>query len=724
MGRLAFIVSARAVACLLLCVVFACPTPSVAAPPGGVEKELEELARVLRSRDSAATYGRLVAFARRHEGDVYGARAALALGYRDLLHGRQKDAEHWFVLAERDPVLREYAVFWAAQAARSLGHIADAIERLESFRRDFLSSAMTEQAVEALASNALDAREPQRALFALEAYEKTPEKPALLLLRARARELDRNASGAAQDYLTIYYRFPLSLEARSAGERIPPLSRSLGRAFPEVTAAERLARAEAFYQARRWKDARAEFERIVPRLSGADRERARLRTAQCRAELHGGPKVLDALKLEDAEADAERLYSLALEYRSRKQEAAMVAAIERAAARAPRSAWAAEALFLGGNYFWMHLDRARAAGYYRRVLEQESSGPAAVSSHYRLALFAYLEKAPETRAMFEEHLRRFPGSTYTTESLYWLGRNAERAGDAGLARAFFLKLAERYPQTYFGAQAREHLRQLGSANTDAVEVLDLIPAPPTLPTLNGPLPPVGAAHEERARALRSIAFDSSAEIEWRAGFAETGAARLMVNAAEAAIESGRYGAAIVMTRQAMPELEARRWEEVPLEVWRAAFPLPYSAAIRQAAGRQGLDPMLVAGLIRQESTFQSDAVSRAGAVGLMQVMPGTGKRLARALKISYSRAKLFQPEYNLKLGTRYLADLLKQLGSVEAVLAAYDAGEDRVAGWQAERPFEDIAEFVGSIPITETREYVQIVKRNAEIYRRLEAARQ
>jgi soluble lytic murein transglycosylase len=129
--------------------------------------------------------------------------------------------------------------------------------------------------------------------------------------------------------------------------------------------------------------------------------------------------------------------------------------------------------------------------------------------------------------------------------------------------------------------------------------------------------------------------------------------------------------------------------------------------------------MLVAGLIRQESAFQPRSVSRAKAIGLMQVMPGTGKILARQLNIPFNKSKLFDPEYNLRLGTKYLANLVAMFGSEEPALAAYDAGEARIAGWQAERKYDEMAEFVESIPITETREYVQIVSRNASIYRRL-----
>ncbi len=169
----------------------------------------------------------------------------------------------------------------------------------------------------------------------------------------------------------------------------------------------------------------------------------------------------------------------------------------------------------------------------------------------------------------------------------------------------------------------------------------------------------------------------------------------------------------------MPQLESRRLPELPEEVWRTVYPFVYGESIQATAEMAGLDPMLVAGLIRQESVFQAQAVSRAGAIGLMQVMPPTGRQLARQLRLSYAKKKLFQPEFNLRLGTVHLARLVRQYDSVEAALAAYNAGESRVAQWRAGRTFSEPAEFVESIPFTEQREYVQIVLRNREIYRSL-----
>jgi len=107
------------------------------------------------------------------------------------------------------------------------------------------------------------------------------------------------------------------------------------------------------------------------------------------------------------------------------------------------------------------------------------------------------------------------------------------------------------------------------------------------------------------------------------------------------------------------------------------------------------------------------------AIGLMQILPKEGRRLAKERKVRYTKASLFDPTVNIELGMLYIADLTRTTGAPEYAAAAYNAGEDRLALWKAERPFDEIPEFVESIPFTETREYVQIVVRNAAMYRML-----
>ena len=134
-----------------------------------------------------------------------------------------------------------------------------------------------------------------------------------------------------------------------------------------------------------------------------------------------------------------------------------------------------------------------------------------------------------------------------------------------------------------------------------------------------------------------------------------------------------------------------------------------------------LDPYLLAGLIRQESEFNPQAVSPAKAYGLTQIRPATGRQFARKAGVpKFTTRVLSQPAANLKIGCSILRSMLDQQGGkVEQTLAAYNAGPMRVVEWMTWNTYREPAEFVESIPFTETRDYVQAVLRNAEMYRRL-----
>jgi soluble lytic murein transglycosylase len=115
------------------------------------------------------------------------------------------------------------------------------------------------------------------------------------------------------------------------------------------------------------------------------------------------------------------------------------------------------------------------------------------------------------------------------------------------------------------------------------------------------------------------------------------------------------------------------------------------------------------------------AISHANAYGLMQLLPEVGRTMAKEVKLKpYSTASLLEPVPNLRLGTRYFKQMIEgNGGKVEYALAAYNAGSNRVADWLTNGQYQDMPEFVESIPFTETREYVQAILRNVQVYKKL-----
>jgi soluble lytic murein transglycosylase len=155
-------------------------------------------------------------------------------------------------------------------------------------------------------------------------------------------------------------------------------------------------------------------------------------------------------------------------------------------------------------------------------------------------------------------------------------------------------------------------------------------------------------------------------------------------------------------------------------VLRLVFPYPLRSMIEREAGEHGLDPYLLVALIRQESTFRPAVVSRAGAHGLMQLMPATARGLARRAGISWDARYLSSAEANLHLGAMHLAALLRQYdGQVVPALAAYNAGGRPVSRWLRYPEASDPVRWVERIPYVETRGYVRSVLRNRGVYRGL-----
>ncbi|MEW6243288.1 MAG: lytic transglycosylase domain-containing protein [Bacillota bacterium] len=152
-----------------------------------------------------------------------------------------------------------------------------------------------------------------------------------------------------------------------------------------------------------------------------------------------------------------------------------------------------------------------------------------------------------------------------------------------------------------------------------------------------------------------------------------------------------------------------------IAVLRWLYPLKYSHAIVAQGNANGIDPMLVAAVINVESRFRHDVVSPKGAMGLMQVMPETARWVASEVPVSPFYAELLlEPEVNITIGTWYLRFLVEEFdGNIDHALAAYNGGRTRVKRWLAECKDSTGVDW---IPLKETREFVQKVKRNYRMY--------
>jgi soluble lytic murein transglycosylase len=343
-------------------------------------------------------------------------------------------------------------------------------------------------------------------------------------------------------------------------------------------------------------------------------------------------------------------------------------------------------------------------------------------SHWRVAFHAYIARQADAGDLIREQLSQYPGQQPTGAALYFLGRLAESTGDSGSARVYYTLLAEAFPNQYYGCLARQRLQQpqIGQAEPaeSAARFLADLSIARRDPLLEAPTTAT-TERIQRSRLLRTAGLDDLADSELRFGSKTDGQSWLL-----GMEKAGTADSAF----QALRDMKAfgggylnLSLEQAPRKYWELLFPLPYREDLERSARERNLDPFLVAGLIRQESEFNPKALSRTKAYGLTQVEPATGRLYAGQLGIKrFSPSLLYQPATNLKFGASVLSSVVNQNGgSLEQALAAYNAGPSRVRDWLTRNTYREPAEFVESIPFDETREYVQAVLRNADIYRQL-----
>ncbi len=543
-----------------------------------------------------------------------------------------------------------------------------------------------------------------------------PDDVLLRLARASSKAGDRPRALTA--YESLYFDWPTSEAAVSAEEEMPAADMApLGPGT--VRFARELARAERLFSDRRFAPARESFERLAASASGDGAELVAMRLAECDYFLHRYQRVRDDLKpfLKGASRRAEARYFSLMTTRAAGSRDEYIASTRALVDEFPSSSWAEDALNSLASFHLASDDDERADGAYRELASRFPSGRYTARAQWKVGWWAFRhQRYAEARDAFEAAAITFPRSDFRPSYLYWAAQARERLGDRPGADEGFTLVITDYANSYYGRLATKILTAHGAAPGGQER-----PAPPAAPP--GDASPPTA---DLIRWLISIEmYDEALDEVQYAERAWGPSPMLAATRAWLLNRTGDLRPAINLMRRTYPQFLAAGGESLPTEILEVIFPLAYWPLIQQHANLHTLDPYLVAALIAQESTFEKDVVSSAKAVGLMQIMPTTGRRWARRLGIrAYATRKLTVPEINIRIGTAYLADLVKQFGSDHAALAAYNAGEGRAVRWLRDRPGVPRDEFIDDIPFPETQGYVRRILGTAEDYRRLYGGRE
>jgi soluble lytic murein transglycosylase len=410
-----------------------------------------------------------------------------------------------------------------------------------------------------------------------------------------------------------------------------------------------------------------------------------------------------------ARIGADALYLTARAQYRQGRVAAARATLRQTADRYPQESAATEALYLLADLDHDNGELQSARTYYQRAAAGRPAVNETGLALMRLGGLAYLEGDFRGAArIFEDYRQRQPKGRRVQQATYWAARAYQELGDQADARIRFREVRRLDPFSWYGLRAAEYLGE----NLLAVP---MEPAP-------APNPRIAAEVDQAFKRLdlleelgerEAVSF----EVERLKGhFEKTDGASYAL--AEAFNERGHTVTGIRLGWDIFRREGA--WNP---RLLRIIYPFPYRTMIMAEARERGLDPFFVAGLIRQESTFSAAIKSPVGAVGLMQIMPATGKALARGAGLNdFAPELLEKPELNLHLGMNYLAELMGRYnGRAAPALAAYNAGPHRLTFWSTFPEYRDEELFAERIPFTETREYVKIVQQNARLYMALYA---
>ena len=673
------------------------------------------MAQQLSQTRSPAAFAGVQNYASAHPGD--GASAAhLALGHALSLDHRYPEAVAQFRQAASSEALGDYADYLGAQAAIRAGQLDVASLLLRTFAERHPDSIFVASAPVLLATVAVQQGNSAEAISVLEPLRGSAgsSSPDFRYALGRAYQTSGASAKAATVFRELYTRSPLSPEAAQARQQLQAMGVPL-------SAAERKIHADQVFNAHRYADAADEYHSIEQNdstLSAGDRDALKIYATVCDLRLKRASRhEIDSLPVTGDDSAALKMYMLAELSRSEGDRGTHDSLIGQMVARFPQSRWTEEALYSGGNMYLLLHDATQTLYHYGLLVRMFPDSTYAPSAHWRMAWLNYRTRQyTEAARLMEEQITRYPGGQEIPSALYWRARIAEdEEHSIPQAVAYYRALTEVYTNFYYSLLARQRLSAIGPREAPTLPVLDGVRRAPT-PDLSGELPE-DDAHLITARLLANAALNEyiGPEIEAADNSNEWGAL------AQADIYSsfGETTRALQSIKHSGLSFFTLPVDDVPQNYWHIVFPRPFWSEIVSNSRSNGLDPYLVASLIRQESEFNAGAVSRANAYGLMQLLPSVGKSLAKRRGMrGFSAASLLNPTINLQLGTTNLRQVLDRYGGqVEYALAAYNAGDVPVRQWIALGDYKDTPEFVESIPYSETREYVQAILRNREMYR-------
>ncbi|CAI2717472.1 tRNA (adenosine(37)-N6)-dimethylallyltransferase MiaA [Nitrospina watsonii] len=668
---------------------------------------------------------------------------------RVLVHRQEHERALVFYEKSRTlyPELEDYIILHQARSQTALGRYAQALAELDQLATQFPQSLLIARAHWLKADIHRLQNQPESALHQLQAAYRLIGKqdyledsqetlPDMLGQQAALYEQLEDAQGLYDTYRTFYVTYPDHPKAANAADRMEQLAQQPGVTVRSLSLRERARRLRTLLR-------QAHFETVIEETRSLMKTSDRILPGRfyfILADAYQG--LRDRAAANDVLQEFMRRYP---QHRRVPKAAFTVArnlwnlgnrdgareGFEQVAKSARRRDLKTEALFIVGKIYEEAKDEAAALRTYRALAKDHAQTEFGQQAAWQIGWVHYRAgRWQEAASQFRANRKRSPQGDLVDKNAFWLAKSLEQLNRHEDAHEVYADLIAQYPYTYYGLQAQNKLD--ASTTPHILEQAEATPILKTSVSTPGGLPESpGRAlndderfHFSRAEELIRLGFHRMAreEMRWVARSVRKNYSGVLwlshwFNRAHAFADSQRL---LALYRG----FKTRHGEkELPEAFWKNYYPPAYLHKIHHSAGKFQVDPLLVISLMRQESLYDTWSVSPAGARGLMQLMPKTASRMHRqsGLDEDFDTERLFDPNFNIHLGVRYLSRLVREHhGNRIHILIAYNAGPTVLAAWQWR--FGDIDDpdvFIESIPYPETRKYVKLVSRNHDLYKRL-----
>ena len=639
--------------------------------------------------------------------------------------------------AKAFPDLGDYALFFRGEALRKAGEKEKAIEVFRDLIQKHPQSLLIQRSQLQIAEILIERGETAGAAALCEqAVRMSGSRGTAVqgrLLLAQAKENAEEWAEAARLYQEVWLRHPLNPKAKIARTRYETLQKEKRAPAAKVSPEDSFRRTQILYQARLYDAALSEMESLedLPR----DSYPARYAGETWIDEFYFQKGMIFFWRKKFSQAD--EAFQLVLR-NCRQKETAEKAfywrcrVLERLGRGGevlkladsfppayPGGAYGDRILFLKAQILEEGGSLAEAAAAYGEVAEKFPKGALALQSLWKAGWLLLQNRDPEAAVnAWQTMPTHKPASPWSEKALYWSGKALAASGKTDLAEEAFRRLRREFPAAYHTQLA---IGGGGLAFTgkgfSPIQDVSPLPAP-------NPEPAPGENQNLRLKKGRLLSrlnlfAEAIEELEGTEGNGGAGeGTRLEVS--RLLREMGEYHRSNLLVRRnfalrPLPENLSAKDRSLYL----LAYPLGNPLWINKQAESLNLDPALLSAVILEESRFDPQALSVSGARGLMQIMPATGKDIAKSLKVHpYGEQKLYEPELNIRFGSWYLARLLEDFGGkAYLAVAAYNAGPRAVRDWLARFPGLPEDEFVERIPYAETRNYVVKVLTSQQVYK-------